>query len=130
MASSQMTEQGAGTVADKAKAAGSVYVKGQDGNTYVLSPEILEAFSLRDAVVITAGDKRYAIPRIVVQQQPVKDEERAAIEAVLDKQELPGASEDGEEAFRYLGYTACFFGAWAGGGSAIEASGYCKGEWM
>jgi hypothetical protein len=124
-----MREQGAGTVADKAKAAGTVYVKGQDGNTYVLSPEILEAFSLRDAVVITAGDKRYAIPRIVVQQQPVKDEERAAIEAVLDKQELPG-SEDGEEIYRYLGYTACFYGAWAGGGDAVAAGDYCMSVWM
>jgi hypothetical protein len=130
MASSQMTEQGAGTVADKAKATGSVYVKGQDGNTYVLSPEILEAFSLRDTVVITAGDKRYAIPRIVVQQQPIKDEDRESIEAVLDKQELPGASEDGEEIYRYLGYTACFYGAWAGGGDAVAAGDYCKSEWM
>lgn len=116
-------------VTNDEKAEGSVYVKGQDGNTYVLSPEILEAFTLRDTVVITAGEKRYAIPRVVVQQQPVKDEERDAIETVLDKQELPG-SEDGEEIYRYLGYTACFYGAWAGGGDAVAAGDYCKSEWM
>lgn len=106
----------------------SVYVRGKDGSTYVISPEILEAFSLSGMLLITVGEKSYAIPQVVVEQQPVSADDRADVEDVLNKQELPNP-DDGEELWNLVPYTACFYGAWAGGGSAVAAGNYCEARY-
>lgn len=103
------------------------FIKAKDGNTYVLSQELLDAFSLKDHVLVTIGNRSFAIPEVVLKQQPIEDENRDAINKVLDKQELPGS--DGEELWNLVPYTACFYGAWAGGGDAVAAGDYCESRY-
>lgn len=104
-----------------------VYVKGRDGSTIAIRPEILEAFSLRGHVLVTLGNRSFAIPEAVLELMTVVDEEREAVEDILSKQELPG--QDGEELWNLVPYTACFYGAWAGGGDAVAAANYCEGRY-
>ena len=105
-----------------------VFVKGQDGRSYVLTPDILEAFSLSGCLLLTVGDKSYAIPRAVVEQQPVSDDDRPAVEEVLDKQDLPN-QDNGKTVWNLVPYAACFWGAWPGGGDAVAAANYCEAKY-
>lgn len=115
------------TVDQAEKVEHPVYTKGRDGSTYAIPPEVLEAFSLRGHVVVTIGNRSFAIPEVVLEQMPVADEDRDTVEDILSKQELP--SQNGEELWNLVPYTACFYGAWAGGGDAVAASTYCEGKY-
>lgn len=127
MTESTMTNQDQSEAGTADEATKSVFIKGRDGNTYVLTEELLEAFSLRGSVLLTIGNRSFAIPEVVLKQQPIRDEDRDAVNDVLDKQELPG--QDGEELWNLVPYTACFYGAWAGGGSAVAAGDYCESRY-
>ena len=118
---SQQTQQATDTLEHP------VYVKDRDGATIAIPPDVLEAFSLRGHVLVTLGNRSFAIPEAVLQHMIAVDEERDVVEEILSKQELPG--QDGEELWNLVPYTACFYGAWAGGGDAVAAGNYCESRY-
>lgn len=127
MTESVMTSENREDASDAGQVTKTVFIRGRDGQTYVLSEELLDAFSLRGSVLITIGNRSFAIPEVVLKQQPIRDEDRDAVNEVLDQQELPG--QDGEELWNLVPYSACFYGAWAGGASAIAAGDYCESRY-
>ncbi|HWV23648.1 MAG TPA: hypothetical protein VNZ58_05625 [Thermomicrobiales bacterium] len=108
-----------------------VFVRGEDNTTYVINPEVLEAFSLEGSVLLTIAGKHYAIPKAVVELQPLGEGADASIDGMLDEQEVPKPEDVARmtSVWNILPYTACFYGGWAGGGNAVAAADYCEARY-
>lgn len=130
MSGTRSPEKGGAHTSDHKKEEPHVFVRGEDGKTYVIRPEVLKAFLLNDVVMLTVAGKQYAIPKAVVELEPLSADANPGIDEALDKQELPEEKHTMMSSpWNILPYTGCFYGAWAGGGDAVAAADYCEARY-
>lgn len=118
--------------ADLASEQMHVFVRDADGQTFVIAPNVLEAFSLEGTVLVRVGDKSYAVPEAVVALQPLPVDASSTIREALDNQAESGENQrlNITMPWNYIAYATCFYASWAGGGSAIAAGDHCAAVYL
>jgi len=119
----------------------SLHVRAADGGYYVIPSDVLQQYRVSDrggteaqgstgkTLLVDVGKEQFAVPEGVAAQYRAPQGSEDDLDRLITQAEQ---DQEGSEVSGYMmsvwglaAYSACFYGAWAGGGDAVAAGDYC-----